>query len=160
MTLLEQAVHAQEALPVSLPESEALLEQRWNMPVDQFLSSSMKRTKVRSSQKLTADADTDALLVALALFASFTQGQAKLAKEFLTKTLKAHDKDISTISYQDILVTITSVYEDADIVGHKAAKGKSGKAKDRERRKARKASEKRRRSSAVDETATESASPE
>jgi hypothetical protein len=123
---------------------EASIEKRWGTTVEHFLPASLKHSKSRVS-KQPCDSQT---LAAIDILSSFTQGQARLAREVLEEAVtlqtgedQGDDKD-PVVRKQDVLVAVQIEYERAGVIPAKFTKGKSEKAKDRERRKAAKGKKK------------------
>jgi hypothetical protein len=114
------------------------IEQRWGITVEQFIPASMKPPTAKFGQK-----NTDVLtLSALNVLSSFTHGQSRLALEVLEEAIalrtqedQGDDKD-PVLQNQDVLNAITIVYERASVIPGKLTKAKSGKGKEREKRKA------------------------
>jgi DNA-binding protein H-NS len=81
-------------------------------------------------------------LTAISVLSSFTHGQSRLALEVLEEAValrtqedQSDDKD-PVLQKQDVLNAIAIMYERADVIPEKLTKAKSGKSKEREKRKA------------------------
>jgi hypothetical protein len=129
---------AVERLPGS-KAAESLIEQRWATTVDHFLPASMKPAKVRPSP--SANEFWDGTSVgAIAVLASTTPGQARLAAEHLVEAVKlrlAEGEDVSpVVHYQDVVDAARMIYEKAGVLPAKLTKVKSAKAREKEKKKA------------------------
>jgi hypothetical protein len=96
----------------------------------------MKPASAKSSFK-SCDSST---LAALSVLSSFTHGQSRLALEVLEEAIalrtqedQGDDRD-PALRKEDVLNAIAIVYERADVLPAKVTKAKSGKAKERGKR--------------------------
>ncbi|KAL1801470.1 hypothetical protein ACET3X_001812 [Alternaria dauci] len=124
---------------IGLAEDYAHIERHWGITAKQFLSASMKTgSGPKFNQKLT----TTSLITAISILSSFTHGQSRLALEVLDEAIALRTQDEQqgdkdpALQTQDVLNAIAIVYERADLIPANLTKAKSGKAKERGKRKA------------------------
>ncbi|KAF1946067.1 hypothetical protein EJ02DRAFT_367836 [Clathrospora elynae] len=131
---------ALDATPQSTPltDYETSIEQRWGITLEHFLPGHMKPPKFKTGGKIW----DEPALATLAIFGSFTHGQARLAQEVLEEAVamrvdedQGDDRD-PVVRKQDVLNAITIVYERAGVLPAKLTKVKSEKAREKEKRKA------------------------
>lgn len=123
------------------------MQQHWGITAKQFISASMKEgSNPKFSQKGT---DTHTL-TAINVLSSLTHGQFRLAWEVLEEAIALRTQDDQTankdpvLQKQDVLNAIAIVYERADVIPANLTKAKTGKSKEREKRKAAKDKKKKR----------------
>ncbi|CAN9090202.1 unnamed protein product [Alternaria alternata] len=123
---------------VEFTEDDARVERYWGITVKQFIPFSMKAgPSTNLSQKLTSPT-----AFAIMILSSFTHGQSRLALEVLEEAIALRTQDEQgdnkdpVLQTQDVLNAIAIVYERADLIPAKLTKVKSGKSKEREKRKA------------------------
>ncbi|KAL5118542.1 hypothetical protein ACEQ8H_003557 [Pleosporales sp. CAS-2024a] len=129
----------QEGKTGSADDDEELVEQRWGISVEQFLPDSMKPAKVKRGGKMW----DERVLAGLAALSSFTHGQARLAKGFLTDAVRLRVEDGNedqdgVVTLEDVVTAVTIVFEKAGVIKEKVTKQKSAKAREKEKKKARK----------------------
>ena len=119
-------------------EDDARVERYWGITVKQFIPFSMKAgPSTNLSQKLTSPT-----AFAIMILSSFTHGQSRLALEVLEEAIALRTQDEQgdnkdpALQTQDVLNAIAIVYERADLIPANLTKVKSGKSKEREKRKA------------------------
>lgn len=121
-------------------DMESLIEARWAISLEAFLPAHMKPPTAKHTTSLKSlSAST---LAALAIYSSFTHGQARLAREVLEEAValrteedQGDDKD-PVVRTDDVVNAVRMVYERAGVIPAKLTKGKSGRL--RERRKGKK----------------------
>ncbi|KAF2036805.1 hypothetical protein EK21DRAFT_96008 [Setomelanomma holmii] len=126
------------ALPAA--ECENVIEQRWRMTVDHFFPDAMKPgvSKIKTDGKVW----DQRVIAGLEILSSFTHGQARLAVEVLQEAVQmrmlneAGVDSNSIVQLQDIVNAVNIVYERAGIIPAKVTKGKAGRGKGKEKRKA------------------------
>jgi len=137
---------------VDAKECEGLVEERWRTSIDHTLPENMKPAKL----KLAANKYWDERVVGgLAVLSSFTQGQARLAVEFLEEAVQLRIGDgIDTspvVQFQDVVNAVHIIFERAGVIKEKLTKPKSAKAREKERKKALKEKTKKEKNGAVGE---------
>ncbi|KAI5371543.1 hypothetical protein J4E82_009780 [Alternaria postmessia] len=127
-----------ESSTVEFTEDDARVERYWGITVKQFIPFSMKAgPSTNLSQKLTSPT-----AFAIMILSSFTHGQSRLALEVLEEAIALRTQDEQgdnkdpALQTQDVLNAIAIVYERADLIPANLTKVKSGKSKEREKRKA------------------------
>ncbi|KAH5332161.1 hypothetical protein HBI12_053550 [Parastagonospora nodorum] len=137
---------------VDAKECEGLIEQRWGTNIDHFLPDAMKPAKVKPSASKFWD---EGAVAGLAVLSSFTQGQARLAAEFLEEAVQLRIGDgIDTspvLQFQDVFNAVYIIFERAGVIKEKLTKPKSAKAREKERKKALKEKTKKEKSGAMAE---------
>ncbi|KAH7083464.1 hypothetical protein BKA63DRAFT_540292 [Paraphoma chrysanthemicola] len=135
---------------VDVKECEDLIQQRWNMSLDQFIPDTYKPPKLPSSTTSTTRTWDPDFVAAVAVLSSFSHGQASLIREHLVEAMQLRmAEEIDTraeghVQTGDVLSAIGIVFERAGVVEAKAVKvrTKPVRAKGKERRKAGKARKK------------------
>ncbi|KAH7068634.1 hypothetical protein FB567DRAFT_634340 [Paraphoma chrysanthemicola] len=131
---------------VDVKECEDLIQQRWNITLDQFIPDTYKPPKIPSTATTTRTWDTD-FVAAVAVLSSFSHGQASLIREHLVEAIQLRiAEEIDTraeghVQTGDVLSAIGIVFERVGVVEAKGVKvrTKPVRAKGKERRKAGKA---------------------
>jgi hypothetical protein len=144
MVKLEQQQELSDA-PTSTAHHEALVQERWNVPLDLFLKQTAKHPASSSAAAAkfhTSPSSLSSTTVAtLAIFSSLTHGQARLAGEVLCEAVALRTKEDQgeakdpVLRENDVRNAVEIVYERAGVVPVKLTKGKGGKARDRKRAK-------------------------
>jgi len=120
-------------------EIEGLIEQRWDLSLDQFLPKALKPLKLKPEKNNNEFWDPP-VVAAIAVLASLTPGQSRLAAGFLEEAVQMRigdGDDVSTVvQLGDAVNAVTIIYERAGVVKEKLTKAKSGKAREREKKKA------------------------
>jgi hypothetical protein len=120
-------------------EAEDLIMQRWATSLDHFLPSACKPAKLKPSPTANEFWDPHAV-GAIAVLASTTPGQSRLAAEFLDEAvqLRRADRDdggLKIVQYTDVVNAVTILYEKAGVVPARLTKKGGGKAREKERKK-------------------------
>ncbi|KAG9188982.1 hypothetical protein G6011_05850 [Alternaria panax] len=127
--------------PASIPVAEdyATIEQHWGMLLKDLIPASMKRGPgLTPSNKLPA-AST---VTAISVLSTFTHGQSRLALEVMEEAVALRTQDEEgddgdpVLQQHDVLSAIEIVYERAGVLPARRTKGKSGKVREREKRRA------------------------
>jgi hypothetical protein len=124
---------------IRVAEDFAAVKQHWGITVKDFIPASMKAGPGPNLGNRLADTST---VTAISILSSFTHGQSRLALQVLEEAIALRTEDDQgdnkdpILQKQDVLNAIEIVYERADVIPANLTKAKSGKSKEREKRKA------------------------
>ncbi|CBY01745.1 hypothetical protein IAQ61_010022 [Plenodomus lingam] len=136
LAVIEEAIHSGNPDAAALSDAEANIENRWNVTYDHFIPPAHCPPRLKTNGTVWCPP----VLAGLDVLSSFTQGQARLAAEFLEEAVKrrvdeGEDTDV-VVKYEDVRDAVALVYERADVIPMKLRKKAGKKGGGKERRKA------------------------